>query len=54
MERIEKERYNIPTEAFRFWEQRDFRNILTEIMDKSALYRFNQEEEKTQGIAYLL
>ena len=28
--------------------------MLTEIMDKSAFYGFNREEEKTQGIPYLL
>ena len=28
--------------------------MLAEIMDKSAFYGFNREEEKTQGIAYLL
>ena len=52
--RIEKERLNIPVSAFQFWEQTDFRSMLTEIMDKSAFYGFNREEEKTQGIAYLL
>ena len=52
--RIEKERLSIPVSAFQFWEQKDFRKMLTEIMDKSAFYGFNREEEKTQGIAYLL
>ena len=28
--------------------------MLNEILDKSAFYEFNREEEKTQGIAYLL
>jgi len=28
--------------------------MLNEIMDKSAFYKFSTEEEKTQGIAYLL
>ena len=28
--------------------------MLNEIMDKSAFYKFCREEEKTQGIAYLL
>ena len=52
--RIEKERLSIPVSAFQFWEQNDFRKMLNEIMDKSAFYGFNHEEEKTQGIAYLL
>ena len=28
--------------------------MLTEIMDKPAFYGFNREEEKAQGITYLL
>jgi hypothetical protein len=27
MERIEKERLNIPVAAFRFWEQQDFKEL---------------------------
>ena len=53
MERIEKERLNIPVEAFHFWEQRDFKELLTEVMDKSAFFKFSPEEEKEQGIGYL-
>ena len=40
MDRIEKERLNIPIAAFQFWEQQDFKAKLN--------------ETKTQGIAYLL
>ena len=54
MDRIEKERLHIPVEAFQFWEQKDFNTMLKEIMDKSAFYKFKPEEERTQGIAYLL
>ena len=54
MERIEKERLNIPVAAFRFWEQQDFKELLNEVMDKSAFYKFCPKEEKTQGISYLL
>ena len=51
---IEKEMLNVPVSAFQFWEQKDFRSMLTEIMDKSASYGFNREEEKTEGITYFL
>ena len=54
MDRIEKERLHIPVEAFQFWEQKDFNTMLKEIMDKSAFYKFKPEEERMQGIAYLL
>ena len=54
MERIEKERLNIPTAAFRFWEQQDFKELLKEAMDKSAFFKFSPEEDKVQGIGYLL
>ena len=53
MKRIEHERMYIPVEAFRFWEQKDFKELLTEVMDKSAFFKINPEEEKDQGIAYL-
>ena len=53
-ERIEKERLNIPEEAFRFWEQQDFKELLNEVMDKSAFFKFSPDEEKMQGISYLL
>jgi len=54
VERIEKERLYIPVAAFRFWEQQDFKELLNEVMDKSAFYKFCPKEEKTQGISYLL
>ena len=54
MERIEKERLNIPIAAFRFWEQQDFKELLIEVMDKSVFFKFSPEEEKEQGIGYLL
>ena len=50
MERIEKERVNIPIAAFRFWEQQDFKELINEVMDKSAFFKFSPEE----GIGYLL
>ena len=50
MERIEKERFNIPIAAFRFWEQRDFKELLTEVMDKSAFFKFSPEEEKCKEL----
>ena len=46
MNRIEKERLSIPVAAFQVCEQQDFKEILNEIMDKSAFYRFNPGEEK--------
>ena len=52
--RIEKERLSIPVAVFQFWEQKDFGEMLKEVMDKSAFYKFCHEEEKSQGIAYLL
>ena len=54
MERMEKERLKIPVEAFQFWEQQDFKELLMEVMDKSAFFKFSPEEEKMQGIGYLL
>ena len=54
VERIEKERLYIPAAAFRFWEQQDFKELLNEVMDKSAFYKFCPEEEKMQGISDLL
>ena len=54
MERIKKERFNIPVAAFQFWEQQDFKAILKEKIDKSLLYKFSPGEEETQEIAYLL
>ena len=53
-DRIEQERLSIPVAAFQFWEQKDFSEMLKEIMDKSAFYKFCHEVEKSQGIAYLL
>ena len=50
LERIEKERLNIPVAAFRFWEQQDFKELLSVVMDKSAFFKFCPEEEKMQGI----
>ena len=52
IDRIEKERLSIPVEAFQFWEQKDFGEMLKEVMDKSAFYKFCHEEETNQGIAY--
>ena len=43
----------ILVEAFRFWEQQDFKELLTEVMNKSAFFKSSPEEEKHQGIAYL-
>ena len=54
IDRIEKERLSIPIEAFQFWEQKEFRKMLNEVMDKSAFYKFCHEEEESQGIAYML
>ena len=54
IDRIEKERLSIPIEAFQFWEQKEFKKMLNEVMDKSAFYKFCHEEEESQGIAYLL
>ena len=53
-DRIEKERLSIPIEAFQFWEQKEFRQMLNEIMNKSAFYKFCHEEEESQSIAYML
>ena len=53
MERIEAERIYTPTAAFKFWEQQDFKELLNEVMDKSAFLKFKPEEEKVQGIGYL-
>ena len=39
MDRIEKERLNIPVAAFQFWEQQDFKAMLTEIINKSAFLK---------------
>ena len=50
-ERIEKERLNIPVAAFRFWEQKEFKELLHETTDKSALYKFKPEEEKMQSLS---
>ena len=46
MKRIENERMYIPVEAFRFWEQKDFKELLMEVMDKSVFFKSNPEEEK--------
>ena len=46
MKRIENERMCIPVEAFRFWEQKFFKELLTEVMDKSAFFKINPEAEK--------
>ena len=54
MERMEKERLKTPIEAFRFWEQQDFKEILMKGMDKSVFFKFSPKEEKVQGIGYLL
>ena len=53
MERMEAERIYTPTAAFKFWEQQDFKELLNEVMDKSAIFKFKPEEEKMQGIGYL-
>jgi len=53
LERIEAERIYIPIAAFKFWEQQDFKELLNEVMDKSAFYKFKPEEEKMQGIGFL-
>ena len=44
----------IPVAAFQFWKQQNFKAMLKEIIDKSALYKFSPGEEKTQGIVDLL
>ena len=49
-ERIEKERMAIPTAAFQFWEQRVFKTLLFETMDKSVLCNFKPKEAFNQGI----
>jgi len=54
MERIEAERIYTPIAAFKFWEQQDFKELLNEVMDKSTFFKFKPEEEKVQGIGYLL
>ena len=54
MERIKKERLNTPVAAFCFWEQQGFKELLNEVMDKSAFYKFCPEEEKKQEISHLL
>ena len=46
MERIEAERIYTPTAAFKFWERQDFKELLIEVMDKSAFFKFKPEEEK--------
>ena len=53
-ERIEKERFNIPVTAFKFWDQKEFKSLLSEIMETSAFYKFQVEEEQIQGIVYIL
>ena len=53
MEKIEAERIYTPIAAFKFWEQQDFKELLNEVMDKSAFFKFKPEEEKMQGIGYL-
>ena len=50
-ERIEKERINIPVAAFQFWEQKEFKSLLSEIIDKSAFYKFQPEEEKHKELS---
>ena len=43
----------IPIAAFQFWEERVFKTLLFETMDKSAFYKFKPEEkEVNQGISY--
>ena len=46
MERIEKERLNIPVAAFRFWEQQDFKELLNEVMDKSVFSILARKKKK--------
>ena len=46
MEIIEMERYKIPIEALQFWEQQDFKELLTEVIDTSRFFKFSPEEEK--------
>ena len=41
MDRIEKERLNIPVAGFKLWEQQDFNEMLNEIIDKSEFYKFS-------------
>ena len=48
MERIEKERLNIPVEAFRFWEQRDFKELLTEVMTNLCSSNSAQKKKKNK------
>ena len=43
IERIEKERINIPVAAFRFWERQDFKELLNEVLDKSAFLNMQPE-----------
>ena len=45
-ERIEKERLNMPVEAFRFWEQQDFKELLNEVMDKSVFSILARKKKK--------
>jgi len=53
-DRIEKERLSIPIGAFQFWKQKEFKEMLNEVMDKSTFDKFCHEEEESQGIAYML
>ena len=39
MERIEAERIYTPIAAFKFWEQQDFKELLNEVVDKSAFFK---------------
>ena len=54
MERMKKERLKIPIEAFRFCEQQHFKELLIEVMDKSAFFKFSPEEAEMQEIGHLL
>ena len=42
-----------PLAAFCFWEQAAFKSILSEIMDKSAFYKFQLKGAGTQRITYV-
>ena len=53
MKCIESERMYIPVEAFRFWEQQDFKELLAEVMDKSAFFTSNPEEEKHLSLIHI-
>ena len=50
-----KRKLTIPVTAFQFREQKHFKSLLHEIMDKLAFFKFMPEQEKqNQGIAHIL